>query len=578
MKHRLTRKLLLILAIPLTFELALFSTCALMLNTAEAERLNETSTISMIASMSPVLASTIRNLSLAVHSRFTDRITENKEVEIERKDSRDRIERFSATRIEHPEFKQEIESICQGATTIIGLLDNFSGQTIEPAVFLELRESARNIDSASRTILEDLQARRTELKKNDAEIRNFFRNFLWFSLAMSLLVALLGLIAFRRLLSHPLAELTRLSYVLAEGGSVEVKSRSDDEIGDLARSFENMAAQLEAKRRIEKAILQNTSDLICTIDKENRLASINTAAEKILGFTPASLVKKGILEILQEDAGESTIKHLDDIRQSGSFGSFEARLRRANGTIIDTTWSVRCSERDQLLYCSVHDVDFERKTEILSRDLRVLVTEELKQKLDLARSIFSDSSEKTGPLKESFDTTIALLDKLRTAIAEESPDLATNREKHRVRDLIDASVASVEALALARAIEISSIVEENPELSVDPVAIKRVLTNLLSNAIKVSPDQGVILVRATASGDQARFEVSDSGPGIAPNMQHLLFERFSQLGRAESAEGKGSGLGLYGARKIVENHSGAMGLISDGKSGTTVWFSLPVKA
>ncbi|MCA9803422.1 MAG: PAS domain S-box protein [Cyanobacteria bacterium HKST-UBA02] len=580
MKHRLTRKLLLILAIPLTFELALFSTCALMLNTAETERLNETSTISMIASMSPVLASTVRNLSLAVHSRFTGRNTKSTETDNERKSSEEEIESFHAIKEVHPEFGQEIDSICDSASAIIGLLGNFSRETMDPAVYLELKDYTGNIDTASETILKDLRARREEMKENDAAIRRFFRNFLWFSLGMSLLVALLGLIAFRRLLSRPLGELTRMSYVLAGGGSIEPRQRSDDEIGDLVRSFEDMAAKLEARRRIEKAIEQNTSDIVCTIDLENRLASVNNAAETVLGFDPVSLVKNRITDLMPEEESDIFISHLEEIRQSSSFGSFEARLRKADGTIFDTTWSVRWSGRDRLLYCTIHDVDFERKTEVLSRDLRALITEELKQRLNLARSGFfgsgNEQDEKTAALASSLDATIALLDKLGMAIAGESTDLTTARERQAVLEILRSSIAEVEALAGAKSIRINNSLDETLELDLDSAQIKRVLINLLSNAIKVTPEKETITIAVTIRGEQARFEVSDLGPGIAPNMQHLLFDQFSQLGSSESAEGKGSGLGLYGARKIVESHGGTMGVISDGKSGTTVWFDLPV--
>lgn len=557
-----------------------------MLNLAEFERLNESASIEVISTLSPVLVSTLSSVSLAVHSFLAkDSSADRDKLEAERKKASAKIKKLEAAACDN-EHRQEIQDILENSVRLNDLLANFSSCVSEadPVRLMELADCARNINAASSTLLKDLKNKRKELRKEDATVRGLFHSILWLSLALSLFVAFLGVFSFWRLLSRPLKQLIDFSTALAQGKTVEAQSGADDEIGDLTQAFEEMAEQLEQKRRIEKAILRNTHDIICTIDSQNRLERINRACEDVLGFNQDSLVRKPILELLPVIDGRSILSNLEDIRKRCSIGSFEAPMLKSNGTTIDVIWSVRWSDQDQLLYCCLHNVDYERKTESISRDLKSLVTEELKQKLARAQGTIRtmDSTglklkEKLGNLENSLESTIKLLDKLGDALSSKSTDLSLQKEFVKTAELLARSVAVVAELAEKNVLTLTTDSEEI-DLHVDALQIERVLVNLLSNAIKVSPPEGEIMVRAkiSDSGDMVRFDVQDSGPGIALNRQHLLFEPFSQIERVESLEGKGSGLGLFSAKSIVGELGGRMGVVSDGKTGSIIWFELPV--
>jgi signal transduction histidine kinase len=107
----------------------------------------------------------------------------------------------------------------------------------------------------------------------------------------------------------------------------------------------------------------------------------------------------------------------------------------------------------------------------------------------------------------------------------------------------------------------------------DQGAASRVLVNLLSNATKYSPPGETIVLQVEESpGGQVCIAVEDRGPGIPPEEQPWLFERFY---RVKDTRSGGIGLGLAIAKGIVEAHGGTIGLRSAPGEGTRVWFSLP---
>jgi signal transduction histidine kinase len=100
-----------------------------------------------------------------------------------------------------------------------------------------------------------------------------------------------------------------------------------------------------------------------------------------------------------------------------------------------------------------------------------------------------------------------------------------------------------------------------------------VLANLAGNAIKFTPAGGSVTIEAVAAGDELRFSVRDTGPGIPEAERPRLFDRYWQPTRTAA---KGTGLGLYIARGIVLAHGGRIWVDSRVGAGSTFSFTLPV--
>jgi len=112
-------------------------------------------------------------------------------------------------------------------------------------------------------------------------------------------------------------------------------------------------------------------------------------------------------------------------------------------------------------------------------------------------------------------------------------------------------------------------------VDVDPDRLELVLGNLVGNGVKHTPAGGEVEVRVSREGTRVRFEVRDTGEGIAPEQQARIFEKFY---RAPGAPAGGAGLGLSIARDIVQAHGGELGVVSAPGQGSTFWFTLPQRA
>jgi signal transduction histidine kinase len=116
------------------------------------------------------------------------------------------------------------------------------------------------------------------------------------------------------------------------------------------------------------------------------------------------------------------------------------------------------------------------------------------------------------------------------------------------------------------------------EWTADERMFKQIMLNLLSNAVKFTPSGGRVDVRVERGDRCVLIAVSDTGIGIDPADQKLVFEEFRQAGRRSSRKAEGTGLGLALTRKFVELHEGRIELQSEPGKGSTFTFMLPEKA
>lgn len=106
----------------------------------------------------------------------------------------------------------------------------------------------------------------------------------------------------------------------------------------------------------------------------------------------------------------------------------------------------------------------------------------------------------------------------------------------------------------------------------------QVLTNLLSNAVKFSPPGSRVALSITGSGKKLQVSIEDEGVGISPADQLRVFDKFSRIHPKGMRKPKGTGLGLYICKSMVEAQGGEISVSSEVGKGTTVTFTLPAAA
>ncbi len=112
----------------------------------------------------------------------------------------------------------------------------------------------------------------------------------------------------------------------------------------------------------------------------------------------------------------------------------------------------------------------------------------------------------------------------------------------------------------------------------DADRLGQVIHNYLTNALKYSPPERPVSVKVEKMGNSVRASVRDQGPGLTPDEQQKIWERFYRVKSiaAQGGSGPGLGLGLHICRAIIEAHHGQFGLESTPGEGSTFWFTLPL--
>jgi PAS domain S-box-containing protein len=139
-------------------------------------------------------------------------------------------------------------------------------------------------------------------------------------------------------------------------------------------------------------------------------------------------------------------------------------------------------------------------------------------------------------------------------------------------------LTSIRPLAVTKGISIESDLDAALMLHSDRVRFKEVLYNLFSNAIKFTPAGGRAWMKASVDGTFVRFEVGDTGMGIAPEDQRAIFDSFRQVSSTTKGVREGTGLGLAITRRLVEHHGGSIWVQSQLGQGSRFFFTMPLAA
>ena len=126
---------------------------------------------------------------------------------------------------------------------------------------------------------------------------------------------------------------------------------------------------------------------------------------------------------------------------------------------------------------------------------------------------------------------------------------------------------------------ISVLVEPSgacPAVRVGPTAVGLALTNILDNAVKFSPAGSGVRVGISTEGLEALIEVSDDGPGVAPDELPRLFDRFHRGSAARASDAPGFGLGLAISRAVIEREGGSISVDNTGVGGARFSIRLPL--
>ena len=149
-------------------------------------------------------------------------------------------------------------------------------------------------------------------------------------------------------------------------------------------------------------------------------------------------------------------------------------------------------------------------------------------------------------------------------------------ERMPIKPLVDAAATTCRPAAEKKDIRILTRCEPDLIAPANAEILERALTNLVDNAVKFSPEGSTVTVTAKRDGDMALLSVADQGPGIAPEDQKRIFERFYRVDKSRSRREGGTGLGLSIVKHAALAHKGNAGLTSAPGTGSVFTITLPL--
>lgn len=176
------------------------------------------------------------------------------------------------------------------------------------------------------------------------------------------------------------------------------------------------------------------------------------------------------------------------------------------------------------------------------------------------------------------DALISLIDNLLDATKIEDGAYSYNKTLVDVQALVQSVIAYFQDKIKSKKIkvEFKKPPQRLPKIMLDKEKIESAIQNLFDNALKYTNIGGNIRISLEGDGKDIKFQVKDSGIGIPKNQQAKVFSKFFRAVNANKIENSGSGLGLFIAKKIIEDHNGSIWFESEENKGSTFYFTLPV--
>ena len=409
----------------------------------------------------------------------------------------------------------------------------------------------------------------------------------------------------------PIIGLTKAAKIISDGNlEHRVVANTKDEVGELARTFNDMAvklresyAHLEEKMEelaTEKELLSITlggmSEGIIAVDINKRIILFNIVAENLTGWKSAEVegeVVDKIFRIVNEKTKEFIESPIDKVLQSGKTerGTEYDTLISRKGTecpIAVSAAPIRKSEGAVvgvvMVFC---DVSHEREVDRLKIDFTSSVSHELRTPLTSIKAYTATILRDPNMPEETRRQFLAIIDEESNRLAALIEDLLevsriepgaakVRRETVDVAAVIEKVLLNLTPLAQKKNIQLrKDIGDELPMLQADEGKIESVVTNLVNNAIKFTPGHGHVAICIEVTDGEMVIRVSDTGMGVPKEALSKIFDRFYRVNRP-GKQIQGTGLGLSIVNKIVTMHNGRIEVESEMDQGTTFTVFLPL--
>ena len=400
------------------------------------------------------------------------------------------------------------------------------------------------------------------------------------------LAAVMGYV-FAQTLTGPILALTTGAKNLAEGNMDQsLTVRSNDEIGQLTSSFNNMAAELSKnmseisreKNRLE-ILLHNMSDGVISFSKDGELMLANAAAEGMLGLEK---IEMNFTEFIRAYDISSSV-YLDMGNEPSKKVIFPVGKQ-----FINANFSPYYDKRGEVegVVVVLQDITEQKKLDDMRKEFVANVSHELRTPLTTVKSYTETlldgamedaeiAQEFLGIINSEADRMAFLVRDLLQLTRFDNKQVRLDITKIEMNEFLSMTVRQNKIHAEAKHQTLTfEPYEHEVVVFGDRDRVGQVVNNIVTNAIKYSLEQASIRIFITEEEQFYKIHVKDTGMGITREDLPRIFERFYRVDKARSRAMGGTGLGLAIAKEIMESHGGKLTAESEYGKGTTmiIWF------
>ncbi|MCE7861158.1 MAG: PAS domain-containing protein [Chloroflexi bacterium CFX2] len=355
-------------------------------------------------------------------------------------------------------------------------------------------------------------------------------------------------------------------------------------LGDwVRREVKRTTASLEQKARISEservkleAIISNIQDGVLVLDEQHHILIANQTIYEMFSLDGTPIVGKYVKDVIPNaDLSALIDRARDGILKYHEINFDDGRVFNAQYTPLARIGSA----------VTMQDISYLKEIDRLKNEFVHTVSHDLRSPLTAILG-YMELIERVGSLNDSqrdFLNRLQASVQHMTSLVNELLDVGrleagfdTRREVVDISNLFEYSLTVFDSQIRKKNLRLTVDHGDTPKsLRANPIRIRQMIDNLIGNAIKYTPPGGEIRVSISSQDNQVILQVSDSGPGIPPDEQNRVFEKFY---RASNRPGnvEGSGLGLAIVKSIVESHHGRVWVESKVGVGSTFIVLLPV--
>lgn len=358
-----------------------------------------------------------------------------------------------------------------------------------------------------------------------------------------------------------------------------------EELKKTRRALLNILEDVEETRNKIKAIISNLADGLIVLDAGGRVDLINWRAAELLGLKQGELEGKTL-----ESSKKEPIKQLAQlISKKRNLSKEEFPLKKSKERFLEVTTISLEPRKEKVII--LHDITREKLIDQMKSGFVSYAAHQLKTPLTsikwaMETLLEEDFGKITREQKEVLSEAREINEKM-LILVEDLLNLARIEEGRylykptftQIEKIVQSIIESYKERATVKKIKVNfkKPKERLPEVKIDVEKIRIAIDNFINNAIQYTPKEGEVTVSLKRGKKEIEFQVRDTGIGIPKNQQKRIFNKFFRATNATKIDDKGTGLGLFITKNIIEAHGGKIWFESKEGKGTTFYFTLPLK-